>query len=171
MRIVHILLVWKQNPVFVFKDWLLSSLWVTESKVTPIRCKGEGRGQGMFYGCGHRRAQQARVTPGSFIQRKRSQSEEAALQQPRSRLRSGVSSIHVGRLCKSSNDSTVSLPTMVAVSDDFKERKHSNIIDSKEGSGWLSGIWKAQTSRKVSHFQYTSKTLSSINSIIMWFIL
>lgn len=45
----------------------------------------------MLHGRGHRRAQQAHLTPGSFIQRKRSQSEEAALQHPPSRLKSRLS--------------------------------------------------------------------------------
>lgn len=48
---------------------------IAEFKVTPI---GD-RGQGMFHGRGHRRAQQARLTPGSFMAMERSHSQEAAL--------------------------------------------------------------------------------------------
>lgn len=68
----------KPKLVFVFKNWLLSSLWVQKW----LQWGSNRGGQGMLHGRGHRRAQQAHLTPGSFIQRKRSQSEEAALQHP-----------------------------------------------------------------------------------------
>lgn len=67
----------------------------------------------MLHGRGHRRAQQARLTPGSFIQRKRRQSEEAALLHPPSRLKSRLSSTLVDRLRPAVT--ALALPPLMAV--------------------------------------------------------
>lgn len=53
----------KPKLVFVFKNWLLSSLWI--QKWLQWGSNGGG-GQGMLHGRGHRRAQQAHLTPGKL---------------------------------------------------------------------------------------------------------